>query len=108
MIKFKKPGDKMGLGDDYNVFAGPKAKPNNFMKETEKLDMIVYLFDYLDDMFQADMVNEFELLFEEILKVPEDEKIDDPYTPEKLLFYFSRGVEGRDPWKGNTVTQNRL
>lgn len=101
-IKFKKPGDKMGLGDNYNVFAGPKAKPNNYMKETEKFDQIVYLFDYIDDVFQADIVAELSATLAAARNVAEEDpkKFNEPYTPENLLFYFSGGVEGRDPWKG--------
>ncbi len=96
------PGDQMGLGDDYNVFAGPKKKPNNYMKETEKFDQIVYFFDYIDDIFQEDMTKEFTALLAAAKEVTEEDltKFVEPYTPENLLFYFSKGKEGRDPWKG--------
>lgn len=48
------------------------------------------------------MVKEFKSLLEEAKKVPEEDSksFDDPYTAEKLLFYFSGGTEGRDPWNG--------
>lgn len=99
--KFKKPGDTMGLGEDYDVFAGPKVKGNNYMKETEKYDQIVYFFDYLDVILQERMVQELSALLEEARKVPEEDEneFDDPYSLEKLLFYFSGGTQGRDPWK---------
>ena len=102
--KFKMPGDQMGLGDDYNVFGGPMKKQNNYMKETEKFDQIVYFFDFIDDVFQADMVKELSALLAAAKNVPEEDlkKFDEPYTAEKLLFYFSKGKEGRDPWKGTT------
>lgn len=93
----------MNLADGYNVFAGPKAKPNNYIKETEKYDQIVYLFDYLDDLFQADMVKELSDLLTAAKGVSEPdpkENFDDPYTTNKLLFFFSNGLEGTDPWKG--------
>lgn len=93
----------MGLKDDYNVYAGPRAKQNNYMKETEKFDHVVYLFDYIDDVFQADMAKELSELLEAAKKVGEEDPktFDDPYTAEKLLFYFSGGVEGVDAWKGS-------
>jgi Ca2+-binding EF-hand superfamily protein len=99
------PGDQMGLGDDYNVFGGPFKKPNNYMKETEKFDQIVYFFDFIDDVFQADMVKELTALLTAAKNVAEEDlkKFDEPYTPEKLLFYFSKGKEGRDPWKGTAA-----
>lgn len=92
----------MGLADDYNVYGGPRAKPNNYMKETEKYDQIVYLFDYIDDILQSDMVKELSELLAAAKSVSEEDPklFDEPYSAEKLLFYFSGGVEGIDPWKG--------
>jgi len=106
-IKFKKPGDQMSLDDKYNVFNGPIAKPNKYISETEKFDQIVYLFDYIDDVFQEEMVTEFSNLLKEARSIGEEDpkKFDDPYTPEKLIFYFSKGNEGRDPWK---ASKNKL
>mgnify|MGYP000155873860 CR=1 FL=1 len=67
------------------------------------LSLSLDIFDYLDDVFQKDISKEFEELLEEAQKIPEEDpkKFDDPYTAEKLLFYWSHGVEGRDPVKGN-------
>jgi len=101
--RFRMPGDKMRLPDGYDVNGPPHKKENNYMRETQKFDQIVYFFDYLDDVFQKDISKEFEELLEEAQKIPEEDpkKFDDPYTAEKLLFYWSHGVEGRDPVKGN-------
>jgi Ca2+-binding EF-hand superfamily protein len=99
-INFKKPGgDKIGLGPDYNVFNGPTPKKNMYMKETQKLDQIMYFFDYLDDVFQADITKEFSQLLQAAKTVPEEDPkvFDDPYTPKKLLYYFSGGLEGKNP-----------
>jgi len=97
-MKFKKPGDKM---ENYNPFGGPKVKPNPYVKTTERFDQIIYLFDYIDDLFQSDMIKELSELLTAAKNVSAEDpsKFDDPYTPEKLLYYFSAGEEGRDPWK---------
>ena len=101
--KFKMPGDKMKLPKDYDVYGPPHKKSNNYMQETEKLDQIVYFFDYIDDVLQKDISNEFKALIEEAKNVPEEDpkNFEDPYSAEKLLFYWSNGREGRDPMKAN-------
>lgn len=73
------------------------------MKETQKFDQIVYFFDYIDDVLQKDISNEFKSLIEDAKKIPEeDPKIfEDPYSAEKLLYYWSHGQEGRDPMKSD-------
>ena len=49
------PGDKMRLPDGYDVNGPPHKKENNYLRETQKFDQIVYFFDYLDDVFQKDI-----------------------------------------------------
>ena len=108
-MNFKKPGgDDMGLGSDYDVYGGPKKKEIRYMKETEKLDMISYFFDYLDDLMQKDISIEFEILAKSASLVPEEDlnKFDEPYTVQKLLFYFSKGKDGKDPWKKSEIPTN--
>ena len=97
------PSDKMRLPEGYNVYGPPKKKTNNYLKETEKYDQIVYFFDYLDDVFQKDISKEFQDLLDEARNIPEEDptKFDDPYTAEKLLWYWSNGLEGRDPTQGH-------
>jgi len=97
--KFKMPGDKMKLPADYNVYGPPFKKPNNYMQETEKLDQISYFFDYIDDVLQKDISGSFKQLIEDAKKIPEEDpkNFEDPYSTEKLLFYWSHGQEGRDP-----------
>lgn len=89
----------MKLPDDYNVYGPPYKKKNNYMQETEKFDQVVYFFDYIDDLFQKDMSKEFESLINEAKQVPEADlkEFEDPYSAERLLFYWSHGQEGRDP-----------
>jgi Ca2+-binding EF-hand superfamily protein len=96
----------MKLPDDYDVYGPPKKKQNNWIQETEKLDQIPYFFDYIDDIFQKEISKEFKELIEEAKRIPEeDQKIfDDPYSADKLLFYWSHGQEGRDPIKGKADT----
>lgn len=110
--KFKMPGDKMKLPSDYNVYGPPSKKPNNYMQTTEKLDQISYFFDYIDDVLQKDISGAFEALIEDAKKVPDDATIEDPYSAEKLLFYWSNGQAGRDPMKtdgkATTVTASKL
>lgn len=101
--RFRMPGDRMKLPPGYDVYGGPKRKQNNYMAETEKFDQVVYFFDYLDDVFQKDVSKELAALLEEASKIPEEDpkRFDDPYSAEKLLYYFSNGVEGRDPMRAS-------
>jgi len=100
--KFRMPSDKMKLPDGYDVYGPPKKKQNNYMKETNRYDQIVYFFDYLDDVFQHDITKAFKNLLEDASKVPEEDPLhfEDPYSAEKLLWYWSQGLEGRDPVNG--------
>lgn len=97
--RFRMPGDKMRLPDGYDPNGPPRKKQNNYMIETKKFDQIVYFFDYLDDVFQKDISKEFQDLLDEAQKIPEEDPkfFDDPYTADKLLWYWSHGIEGRDP-----------
>ena len=101
--KFRMPGDKMKLPDDYDVYGPPFKKKNKYMQETEKFDQVVYFFDYIDDVFQKKMSDLLKSLLNEAEKIQEEDpkEFDDPYSPEKLLFYWSNGQAGRDPAKEN-------
>jgi Ca2+-binding EF-hand superfamily protein len=92
----------MALPPGYDINGPPKPKDNNYMRETEKYDQIVYFFDYVDDVFQKDIPKAFQDLMDDANKIPEEDpsRFEDPYTAEKLLYYFSHGAEGRDPIKG--------
>lgn len=96
------PGDRMGLPPGYDVTAGPQKKDNRYLKETEKFDQVIYFFDYMDDVFQKPLAQALAKVLDEAQKIPEEDpkRFDDPYTAEKLLYYWSHGAEGRDPIKG--------
>merc|ERR1711934_633311 len=106
--KYKTPSDKMKLPGDYNVYGPPYKKKNNYIQEAGKLDQIQYFFDYIDDIFQKKVSEAFKLLIDEASKVQVDENdanFDEPYSADKLLFYWSNGQEGRDPVKGDDKPQ---
>jgi len=91
----------MGLPSDYDVYGPPYKKKNNYMEETEKYDQISYFFDYMDDVLQKDISGELKALIDEAKDIPEEDPsvFDDPYSAEKLLYYWSHGQEGHDPLK---------
>lgn len=102
--RFRMPGDKMKLPPGYDVYGPPKKKANNYMKETERYDQIAYFFDYVDDVFQKDIVTAFKALLEEAKTIPPEpsDKFNDPYTVDKLLWYWSHGLAGKDPQDGHS------
>lgn len=101
--EFKHPGDKMKLPDGYNVNGPPQKKENNWMIESGNLEQISYFFDYIDPIFQNLITNEMKALLDAARAIPEEDALlfDDPYSAEKLLWYWSNGQEGLDPIKGD-------
>jgi len=101
--------------EDYYPAQGPKRKPNRFkIMDSAEFMQINYLFDYLDQFlikkqsktFVQIVVEEFKKIYEAakaIKKVSEDHVLD-PYTPEKLLFYFSNGAAGKEPFTDSRIT----
>ncbi|MBM3429299.1 MAG: hypothetical protein FJX95_11015, partial [Bacteroidetes bacterium] len=100
--------------EDYYPAQGPKRKPNPYkIMDTEEFLHINYLFDYLDEFliksqgktFLQIMVNEFKSIYQQALAMPKtDSQIADPYTPEKLLFYYSNGAAGTEPFTDPRLT----
>jgi hypothetical protein len=74
----------------------PKPKPNPWAKQ-QGFGPSAYLFDYLDDIFKNDIVKEFNDMWAAAKQMPKpDPKIyDDPYSLEKLLFFYSQGAQGK-------------
>lgn len=103
--KYKTPSDKMKLPGDYNVYGPPYNKTNNYISAAGHLDQIQYFFDYLDDVFQKDLTGEFTALIKDAKAVEAEADFDDPYSTDKLMFYWSNGQEGRDPVKDDGKPQ---
>jgi hypothetical protein len=96
------------LKNKFSISSGPILKYNNYIRHTENFDQVVYFFDYLDDIFQNVISKEFSRLLENAKLITEEDpkKIEDPYTIDKLLFYFSNGLEGKDPSKNSPFEIN--
>jgi Ca2+-binding EF-hand superfamily protein len=53
---------------------------------------IDYLYDYLDPVLEAEVIDTFDKLYKAALETPDDETYDDPYTKEKMLLAKANGV----------------
>lgn len=102
----KKEEEEPLLG--YYPAMGPIRKPNPYkILNTSEYFHIHYLFDYLDTFFIKknnqiflDMLTaEFEKLYLAAKTMPKtDNRFADPYTLDKLIFYFSNGAAGTEPF----------
>merc|ERR1712151_1047187 len=88
---------------------GPFVQANPFrLMNSKDSAYINYIFDYLDEMVIKKQNNEklnimlrkkFSETFEEAKKMKKtDIKYSNPYTAPKLLFYFSKGTAGEQPF----------
>lgn len=92
----------------YYPAQGPMKKPNPYkILDSQEFAHIHYLFDYLDTFFIKKnnmsfldyMTSEFEKIYNEAKKIAKiDKRFADPYTLEKLIFYFSNGAAGTQPF----------
>lgn len=98
--------------------AGPHARANPFkLMDENDTSHINYLFDYLQDMIikkQGDkklmtlITEELQTAFEEAKAMPKKVSIySNPYTAPKLLFYFSKGIAGEQPFTDNRLINMR-
>lgn len=73
----------------------PSPKANKWAKNQGFGDS-AYLFDYIDDIFQADLISQFEKMYAaaKAIAPATPPTFEDPYTVEKLLYYFSQGASG--------------
>jgi Ca2+-binding EF-hand superfamily protein len=96
---------------------GPRPKPNPYkIMDTEEYKHINYLFDYLDEFLIKSqgktlvqiLTTEFKKIYEAALKLPKTApNVEDCYTPEKLLFYYSNGAAGKEPFTDPRITEKR-
>lgn len=65
---------------------GPRKKVNDWDKQNG-YGASAYLFDFLDDVFQADMTKEFQRMFDEAkaIPLPDIKEIADPYSLDKMV-----------------------
>jgi hypothetical protein len=88
---------------------GPYPRPNPFkIANVEDTSFINYVFDYLQEMTikkennvkLSEMITKgFTEAFEEAKKLPKkDSQFSNPYTAPKLLFYYSKGAAGEQPF----------
>ena len=70
-------------------WSGPRKKTNINDKQ-QGYGTSAYLFDYIDDLFQADITKEFQRIFDEVKKlIPDIKDYSDPYPLSKLVSSFS-------------------
>lgn len=101
----------------YYPAMGPIRKPNSFkIFNTSEYLHIHYLFDYLDTFFikkyNQTLLNmitaEFERIFSSAKNMPKtDNRYADPYTIEKLIFYFSNGAAGVEPFTDHRLKSSK-
>lgn len=70
-------------------WSGPKKKPNVLDKQ-QGFGSSAYFFDYIDSILQADIVKEFETVYNAVKELKPDEKDwIEPYPVEKLIGVYS-------------------
>jgi len=110
----KKESEKKELYNDQ----GPVRKPNIYkMMNNENFLPMSYLFDYLDEFviksqgktFLSIVTEEFKKIYEASKAIPKNDiRFSDPYTPEKLLYYFSNGAAGVAPLTHSKVIKSTI
>ena len=75
----------VNITEDGTVWSLPRQKTNYHEKKKIGWDASAYLFDYLDDILQKDMVSEFDRIFKEAQKVQPQAGFKDPYSLDKML-----------------------
>ena len=87
--------DKKKNGDDDGSSNVPKAKANPYAKQ-QGFGASAYLFDFFDDVMQQQIDAEFQKVFQaaKAMKEPDPATFQDPYTLDKLVFYYSQ--QGKD------------
>lgn len=69
-------------------------KKNNIYDKQQGYGTSAYLFDFLDELFQADIAKEFQKVFDEVKKLtPDAKEYTDPYPLSKLVSAFSQDKE---------------
>lgn len=70
------------------LWSGPKKKINIWDKQ-QGFGPSAYLFDYIDELFQADITKEFQRLYDEVKKLaPDAKEFSEPYPLFKLVGAF--------------------
>lgn len=96
-------------GGGYFPTSGPYTQANPFKStNTKDVSYINYVFDYLGEMqiksennilLKKMIKDKFEETFKAAQGMSKDEpSLRNPYTPAKLLFYFSKGAAGEQPF----------
>jgi hypothetical protein len=72
----------------------PKKKDNPFAK-LQGFGDSAYLWDYLDGVLQTTIMTELKTMYDDALKLvaPDEKVFPDPYSLQKLIFYYSQGKE---------------
>ena len=80
--------------DDNGVtWNGPRKKINILDKQQGQGDS-AYLFDYIDELFQADVTKEFKRIYDEVKALKPDEKeFTEPYPLSKLVGLYSQNTK---------------
>jgi hypothetical protein len=76
---------KVKITEDGAVWSAPQKKTNYFEKHKMGWEASAYFFDYLDDVLQKDIINEFNRIFIEAQKIVPEPTYKDPYTLESIL-----------------------
>lgn len=86
----------------------PKSKPNPWAKE-QGFGPSGYLWDYLDDVILSDVLSEFMSMWQSAKAMTKPDPIlyADPYSLDKLVYYYSQGLEG-DLFKGGLQDESKL
>jgi hypothetical protein len=72
----------------------PRRKPNPFGK-SQGFGHSAYLWDFVDDILKSDIMSNFNLMVIEArnLSPPDSKVFSEPYSLEKLLSYYSQGLD---------------
>lgn len=75
----------VNITEDGTVWNLPRQKVNFHEKKKLGWDASAYLFDYLDDILQKDIVTEFDRIFKDAQKIQPQAGFKDPYSLDKML-----------------------
>ncbi len=84
-----------GKGEGNGNSQTPNPKTNRWAKG-QGSGPSAYLFDFLDNVFQKDVVQQFSSMFQAALAIqaPDANTYQDPYALDKLIYIYSNGVAG--------------
>jgi Ca2+-binding EF-hand superfamily protein len=87
--------DENALQNNGTEVLMPQAKPNRWAKQ-QGTGIVAYLFDHWDYLFQAEVTTYFTNMYNAAKAIipPPTNVYDEPYSLDKMLYYFSQGAKG--------------